>query len=249
MKPDRRRIMRIWASVVCPLLGLCALGAAGQESAPAPVFKYGMDHAMQSRYVWRGFLLDEGPVLQQGTRVAAYGFTAGVWGSFGIGAGEARDSDEVDYTVDFTRAFGKASVSVGNTLYRFPSADLYSAEFYLAVSRENFLHPRLTWFHDYGREEKGGGDGDYLECTTEVRAPLRKSPVTLGFRARAGYNRKLFLAGEGIDVGFGTGCTWALTKSVSLVPGVNVSMPFGDLKDAAGQEGEFIVGFQLSFGS
>ena len=42
------------------------------------------DLAINSNYMWRGFKLDDDPVIQPGIYVSACGFTASIWGSFDI---------------------------------------------------------------------------------------------------------------------------------------------------------------------
>jgi len=239
---DRKRIPMLLA-----MMFWMAVGSADAEGSPVVI---GMDHAVQSRYQWRGFTLDDSPVLQQGVRAGISGFTAGIWGSFGVGTGPA-DADEVDYTLDYTRSLGPVNLSLGYIVYDFPSADLYTREFYAGLSAVHFLSPRLTWYHDHGDEEKGGGTGDYLEGALEVLTPLGTGPVTWSVRAVAGYNRHLFIEGEGLDVTLGTGFTWAVTEKVTINPGVAVTLPFGDLEDPAdgGQTRETVVGIKLAFAS
>ena len=59
------------------------------------------DIAINSDYVWRGFMLDDDPVMQQGAYASACGFTVSIWGSFGIASDDGVDSDEIVVSHEF----------------------------------------------------------------------------------------------------------------------------------------------------
>ncbi|MCK4248330.1 MAG: hypothetical protein KAX15_00965, partial [Candidatus Omnitrophica bacterium] len=176
------------------------------------------DIAVNSKYIWRGFMMDDDPVMQEGVYVSAYGFTVSMWGSFDIDADDSLNSDEVDYTVDYTRGFGNISLSAGHIYYDFPAADTASREFYAGVGLDTLLSPVLTWYHDYGEEDSGGGDGDYIVLELGHSLSLGQSPVSLDLSGHAGYNDKLFITGSGGDAAAGIGLTIPLTEKCSFSP-------------------------------
>lgn len=208
------------------------------------------DVGIYSKYIWRGFKLDDDPVMQSGIYTSIKGFTVSIWGSFDVGTEDSLNSDEVDYSIDYTYEFEDyLSLSVGHTYYDFPPADLFTKEFYIGVGFDVLLAPTLTWYRDYGDEDKGGGDGSYTVLGLSHSFPLGDSPVSLDLSGHVGYNDKLFIQGEGGDTAFSIGLTVPLTEKITFSPNANYSMPFGDLKDEddGNQEEEFYYGFTMAF--
>ena len=142
-------------SLVCFMLGGVGVFSASAEEGilEGTPLEVSADMSVYSKYIWRGFMLDEDPVAQPGVYIGAYGFTASIWGSFDIDSDDALNSDEVDYAIDYTHDFEDFSVSLGHTYYDFPAADLASKEFYLGGGLNTVLSPTLTWFYDYGDED------------------------------------------------------------------------------------------------
>jgi hypothetical protein len=60
------------------------------------------DYSFYSKYVWRGFVLDEDPVLQPGIYLSYKGLNLGLWSSMDMSNAEGAQSDEIDYSVDYT---------------------------------------------------------------------------------------------------------------------------------------------------
>jgi hypothetical protein len=205
--------------------------------------------SVYSDYLWRGFLLDSDPVMQQGIHLSAHAFTASIWGSFDIDSDDALNSDEVDYAIDYTYERDNLTLSVGHTYYDFPGTDGKSREFYIGGGLNLALSPSLTWYHDYGEEGSGGGDGDYIVLNLGYSFLLNESPITLELSGHVGYNDKLFINGEGVDVAVGCGLTIPLTDNCSLSPNIGYSIPFGDLEDTddGNQDNKFYGGFTLTF--
>lgn len=209
-----------------------------------------VDTAICSKYIWRGFTLDDDTVVQPGIYASAYGFTASVWGSFEVQSNDALSSSEMDYSFDYTHDFGKFSLSLGNTYYDFPAADAFSNELYFGVGADIFLSPKLVFYHDYGREEDGGGYGEYLVLNLSHSLPLGSKGIMLDLGGHVGYNHKLFINGEGGDVAFNIGVSIPLTDKITFTPNVNYSIPFGDMEavDDGNQDSKFYGGFKLAFG-
>ena len=207
------------------------------------------DITINSKYVWRGFLLDDDPVMQQGVYVSGYGFTAGIWGSFDIDGDDVLSSEEVDYLIDYTKEFDILSISIGNTYYDFPQAGAASREFYVGVGFSLPLSPSITWNKDYEDEDSGGGDGDYIVLGLSHSLPLGESPITLDLSSHVGYNHELFINGDGGDIAIGVGSTIPLYNNCTLTPNISCSVPFGDLADSddGNQDDEFYGGFTVAF--
>ena len=243
----RRSIVLIIAFSVVAFLSCTGIYAEGiLENSPVEV---SADTAVKSKYVWRGFLLDDDPVMQPGIYLSAYGFTASLWGSYDIDGNDSLSSDEVDYSLDYTYQFDRFSLSVGHTYYDFPAADLFSREVYIGAGVDTFLSPTVTWYYDYGEETDGGADGHYVSLEISHSVALGENPVTLDLSGLVGYNNEFFILGDGGHVALGMGLSIPLTEKCSLSPNVNYSIPFGDLEDSndGNQSDEIYSGVTLAF--
>ena len=224
----------------------------GEEKANkfSPVEIISADISVSSAYVWRGFKLDGDPVIQPGIYISSYGVTLSAWGDFASGTGDyGLKQEEFDYAVDYTYKFDKISLSAGYTYYDFPSSKTHSREFYIGTGMDIPLSPTLTLYHDYGKEECGGGNGNYIVLAASHSVPIGKSPVSMNLSGHIGYNNELFIEGKGGDAALGMGLTIPLTEKLTFNPNVNYSMPFGDLEDSndGGQDNEFYGGFTLAY--
>ncbi|MBU2063369.1 MAG: hypothetical protein KKF93_03145, partial [Candidatus Omnitrophica bacterium] len=190
--------------------------------------------SIYNKYVWRGITLDTDPVLQPGVDINGYGFTLSFWSSFDADNNDAANSDEVDFTVDYTRDFEYLSVSLGHTNYDFPATAFYSKEWYIGIAAPKlFLKPTLTFYRDYGKEANGGGDGEYVNIGISHTLALMESPaITLDLAAGLGFNNELFIRGEGGDFLITAGLGIPLTKNAVLSPSFSYAAPFSDLKDS-----------------
>jgi hypothetical protein len=204
-----------------------------------------------SQYIWRGFALDTDPVIQPGFSLSGYGFTLSWWGSMDVDNNDNLNSDESDTTIDYTKGFDDFSISLGHTYYDFPGTNSYSREFYAGLGLSNVpLSPALTYYHDYGDENNGGGKGNYLVLDLSHSFSLIDDPeISLDLGAHVAYNDKLFIAGEGGDYLLSAGLTVPLTKSLTFAPSINYAIPYGDVKDLndGNQKDRFYAGFSLGY--
>ncbi len=204
-----------------------------------------------NRYVWRGFTLDTDPVVQPGFSLSGYGVTLSLWSSWDADNNDTSNSDEIDFVVDYTKEFDAFSVSLGHTYYNFPGSNLYSREFYLGVAMSDFpLSPSLTYYRDYGDEDNGGGDGDYVVLSLSHGFSLvEEYGVTLDLGVSAGYNHELFINGEGGDFLSSIGVTVPLTENLTMSPSINYAVPFSDLSDSndGNQDDRFYAGVSLGY--
>lgn len=204
-----------------------------------------------SRYVWRGFTLDDDPVVQPGISLSWKGLTFSWWGSWDVDQNDPLNSDEIDYCLDYTHDFENFSFSVGHTYYDFPGVSTFSKEFYVGAAFDTFLSPALTCYFDYGNHTQGGGHGQYYVLEASHSFTIKEDPeITFDLGAHVGYNRKLFINGDGGDFLISAGFTVPLTKNLILVPSVNYAVPFADLSDSndGNQPDQFYGGFSLAYG-
>lgn len=218
--------------------------------------------AFYSKYMWRGFRLDDDYVLQPSININAFkGWNLNVWGNFDVdNSADATNSDEIDTTLTYTHqfkdlnigsmAFKPVSVTAGYLYYDFPGAGTFTKESILGLGYDTFLSPTLTWYHDHGRESQGGGDGDYLVLNLAKSLEIIRSyGVTLDVSGHVGYNKRLFIKGEGGDVLLTTGLSVPLTRSLKFSPSLNWNAPFGSVANDEGtkREDEFFWGMNLTY--
>ncbi len=206
-------------------------------------------------YVWRGFVLDRDPVIQPGFGISAYGFTFDFWSSWDASNNDMTKSDEIDYTVDYTfDVADNMSVSLGHIYYDFPAANAYTKEFYVGLGfTETFGLPvesSITYYRDYGDGNASAGLGTYISLDLAYSTTIVEDPeITLDLGAHFGYNRKLFIAGTGYDIGLTAGLTIPLTENLSFSPTINYSIPLSDLKAIGdgNQYRKFYTGFSFAY--
>lgn len=225
------------------------------EGSPIPI-EVGAEIAVYSDYIWRGFVLDDDPVIQPSISIGAYGFTGTFWSSFDIHSDDGVDGDEVDFTLDYTYEHDLFSLFAGHTWYTFPPAHTDTQEFYIGggvnipILPEVTLSPIVTWIHDYGDTDDGGTKGDYFMFDLSHSIPLFESPVTLDLSGEVAYNHEFFIEGDGGYILLGAGLTIPLYgENVTFSPNINYSIPFGDLEDSdnGNQDDEFYFGGVLAF--
>ncbi len=215
-----------------------------------------------SKYMWRGFRLDDDYVLQPSINISAFkGWNLNIWSSFDTdNSADSTNSDETDTTLTYTHkienlkilgmSLKPVGITVGHVYYDFPGTNTFSKESLLGFSYEIFLSPSLSWYHDYSRESQGGGDGDYLVLNLTHSLPLiKKYGISLDLSGHVGYNKHLFIRGEGGDILATTGITVPLTKNLTFSPTVNYNAPFGGMsdKDDGNKDPEFFWGTTLTY--
>ncbi|HOW35382.1 MAG TPA: hypothetical protein PL155_03080 [Candidatus Omnitrophota bacterium] len=218
--------------------------------------------AFYSKYMWRGFRLDDDYVLQPSININAFkGWNLNVWGNYDTdNSADSVNSNETDTTISYThkleglRLLGAdlkpVSVTVGHIYYDFSGANTFAKEAFLGFGYETLLSPTLTWYHDYSRESQGGGDGDYLMLNLAHSLTVIKDyGMTLDLSGHVGYNKHSYIRGEGGDVLLTSGVTVPLTKSLKMSPTVNYSIPFGGLADSddGNKDNEFFWGVTLAY--
>lgn len=198
--------------------------AASSEGVRAKV-EGSLGAVFNSKYVWRGQNLVDGPVLQPEGSLAYQGWTGTVWANYD--ADEGSEWTELDYTLDYTTSLEILassleilSVSVGYTYYTFPNldADDDSHEVYAGLSLDTLLSPSLIVYYDFEQ-----GDGMYYEAAVAHGFSLGGAELSLG--GSVGYNDGQWgydssfsaaLLSVGLDVPVTKALTWNTTAAVSL---------------------------------
>lgn len=181
--------------------------AAGASRAGAEGVSAALNVDVPSSYVWRGVTFNNQVVAQPSaslTMPATGGSLTGtVWTSFEpiAAKGDAiaqRGFDnaglaEVDWTLEWTRAFGRVNGTAGAAAYTFQgtsaSASLNTAEIYGKASFDGPLAPSVGVWADVDAVK-----GVYVEASVGHAVPLGASAVELG--ATAGWS-----LGQGVNAG------------------------------------------------
>ena len=118
---------------------------------PAPSVTGGVNVDLFSHYVWRGFALTDGFAFQPSVFVSTKGLTVTSWSSWSSTDAGCFDADdcpalrEHDFTVDYTKPVGKATVSVGYINYLFPPYRTDDAKAADAVGVTNEIYGGVTF--------------------------------------------------------------------------------------------------------
>jgi uncharacterized protein (TIGR02001 family) len=156
---------------------------------PALAADISMNTAVNSRYVWRGLLVNNHAVFQPDVTVAGSGFEFNVWGSMDLtdNYNNQFEFNEVDYTLSYNWHTSRAEWSAGVISYVFPNTDLSSTtEAYVGVTLKHLtFSPSVTAYYDFDEV-----DGLYLEFGT---AHEFENGISLG--ATLGYASKDYVNG------------------------------------------------------
>lgn len=109
------------------------IGEYETESRPSPdsgtstvnpdwVPSFGVELDGNSRYVWRGLALSDGPVLQPSAWVSLVGFTLTPLADFAFREGDVpSEFNELDFTLDYSRDVFKLTVDPSFSVYLYPN--------------------------------------------------------------------------------------------------------------------------------
>ena len=217
------------------------------------------DVAFYDKYIWRGFRLDGDPSVQPDFTISVGPIEGGWWGNEDVSNTDSLSSNESDGWIGYNFDLGfinedlkKVGFSVGNTWYGFPGTNGYSKESFVTVSVDTLLSPSFTWYHDYGKESQGGGNGDYYVFSGGHSFTLDDQyGITLDISEELGINHKAFIVGTGGWSTTTVGLTIPLTDHVTLTPNMSYTSPFSDLSSSSdgAQNDEFWGGVSVSFSS
>jgi hypothetical protein len=224
------------AEIISVLAALTLLASATLALADAqPSFE--TSHTYLSKYVWRGFTDSTSWVVQDDVSLGLSDFTLNVWSNYD--GGGTKRVNEVDCTLDYTRALGDYDYSLGYTYYTFPKTGANKTqELYLGIRNgKSEWSPKLEVFYDFDE-----GKGTYASLSiahnlTESRFPAR-------FTASLGYNSKLFWTKTGFsDLVFSLSVPVKVSRNLAIVPTLWYSKGLdSDFED------NFFTGLSLAWG-
>ena len=187
------------------------------------------DIGVYSKYIWRGQVLDDQPVVQGGVTVSSTnGFYANVWGNYSLNDGYTGvyGLNEVDYTVGYGGSVDALDYDFGYIYYSFPNTTLPStSEIYAGVALNNLpVTPSVYAYYDI--DEANGfyviGDLNYGKDLSEALS--MEAGVSVAW-ASANFNQFYYgKTGSSLsDTQLYTGLSYALSETLSLSASLSYS--------------------------
>ena len=238
MKVSSKNII-LTGALALGIVGMASIGTALAEDTPSADASVGI----YSKYIWRGFNLEDGPVIQPSLTVGYKGFAANLWGNLNLDEESATTNSfnwyETDFTLSYDGAYDKLGYSLGYIYYA--TDDGNTQEIYAGLSYDTILAPAITVYRDI--ESIPGyyinlGIGHSFSITD-------KYALDLG--ASAGYyNIDDYSALH--DGVLSASMTFPVGEYLSVTPEVYYSFPLSsDADDDAELDNEFYGGLSASF--
>ncbi len=141
-----------------------------------------------AKYVWRGLLLTDDPVVQPSVTLSVGGLSLNIWGSIDTtdineAGGENYRLQEVDYTLSYGFSVSeKLGMAVGIIHYDFPGTVFDSTrEVFVSAGLDTFLSPSLAVYYDIDES-----DGLYINASVSHSVDLTER-LALGLSAAVGW--------------------------------------------------------------
>jgi uncharacterized protein (TIGR02001 family) len=151
------------------------LFAAEEPEAPAGP-EFSADLTAVSRYLWRGFVVNDSPSVQPSLTVAYRGVSVNFWSNVSQRPQRNQAWTESDITVEYARQLGRWTVLGGFADYQFVDTSAAegnrSSEIYVGCSFAGRLSPSFRVYRDLE-----AGDGNYYSAS-----------VAKGFKLPRGLN-------------------------------------------------------------
>ena len=132
------------------VLGLATIGTAAEVPPAGPRISAEADTV--SRYLWRGFVVNDSPSLQPSITVAYRGISVNWWSNISRSVPHNQAWTESDVTIEYGRQVGKWSFAGGFVDYQFvdtpASEGNRSSEVYVGCSFDGPLSPSLRVYRD-----------------------------------------------------------------------------------------------------
>jgi hypothetical protein len=158
-----------------------------------------------SKYVWRGQVYNDDPVLQPSISLTSGKWTAGLWFDIDLTSYNDRAGDlyETDYALDYSDDTGIEGLgySVGVLRYTFQGSKIPSiTEIYWGLNLNTVLSPSLTFYHDVDE-----ADGTYVQLgighSEDEIAKIEETPIGMETGVSIGWGsssyNKYYFADDG----------------------------------------------------
>lgn len=138
-------------SVLCTREALGQTDFMGNALATEDSLTVSFDVGSFNRYIWRGLILTDGPVLQPALTVGRGAWSVNVWGNLDLDEvnGNGSQFNELDITFGWEKTSGPYNFSTGLINYNFPNtAVVTTTELYAGAGFDVPMQPAVTAFFD-----------------------------------------------------------------------------------------------------
>ena len=198
--------LKIMVVTIILVLGL----SIGSLYAEEPEVSGSASVDVMSNYVWRGFKLSDGLVIQPLVGITYGSFGANLWANYDT---DLNEHNETDLTLSYSFSMDKFSFDAGYIYYALDSVD-DTQEIYLSVGYDTLLSPALAVYYDFDE-----GDGAFVIASIGHDFELEKD-ISLSLGASVSYNMESEYS-IGDYSGFHNG---ELSVSVSVPVGKNITI-------------------------
>ncbi|MFI4913377.1 MAG: hypothetical protein ACIAQZ_17095 [Sedimentisphaeraceae bacterium JB056] len=140
-------LKKMMVVVVAMIVSFAGMGQAFEADIAGDI---SVDY--NGKYIWRGQLLSDDPVLQPGIGFGIGNLYLNIWGNMGTTeySGNSGEFNEVDYTIDYSDAITDVlGYSIGAIRYDFPNTGFdATTEIYAGLSLDTVLSPSVTVYYD-----------------------------------------------------------------------------------------------------
>lgn len=175
-----------------------------------------------SNYVWRGFKLSNGFVIQPSVGITYGGFGANLWANYDNSTSE---QTETDLTLNYAFSVDKFNLDAGYIYYALDSVE-DTQEFYVSVGYAVLLNPTLAVYYDFDE-----GDGAFITASIGHDFALTDD-IALSLGALASYNAESeYSIGDYSDfhnAELSASLSIPVWKNVSIGPMIAYSFPLSN---------------------
>ena len=246
MKVSSKKIILTGALAV-GLVGMASIGTAMAEDKPSADASVGI----YSKYIWRGYNMEDSMVIQPSLTVGYKGFAANLWGNLNVDQESLTSNSfnwyETDFTLSYDGAYEKLGYSIGYIYYDLDGnggADANTTqEIYVGLSYDTILAPAITVYRDidnYSGYYVNVGIGHSFSITDKYALDLGASA---GYYDYKGTDYSALHDGV-----LSASMTFPVNEYLSVTPEVYYSFPLSsDAEDIEGIDNEFYGGLSASF--
>lgn len=234
-----------------------ALAVQADDPNEKPLLSWSAELAANSRYLWRGMALSEGPVLQPSAGVSYGGLSLSLWGNIEPDRRlERLGFNEVDAFLTYSREWKGLTIEPGLSVYTYPrqgpaSPGTTEATLYVSVPLAGPVSAYLNQALDIGAYAGGYFAEAGLSLETGIRANLSvEAAISQTFGSTA-FNRAYW----DIPRRMLNACvlrfvlTWSLARNLYIRPRLDeVVLTSSSLRRAAGRSSSFNLGLTVGVG-
>ena len=255
---NKGRVRRAARVIILVLLATAAAGlfsVASAEETKGPSIS--ADITVASKYVWRGLILTDDPVLQPSLTLDYKSLNLNVWGNTDLtdANGTPGEINELDYTLSYSFAVKNVNLTLGVIQYTFPHTDYEpTTEIYGSAGLDMLLSPTVNIYYDV--DQVGGVYGTVgISHSFSLGEVYRGISPSLDLSGSVGYGSSSYNEGyfgvhsSGfVDLLLTAGLAIPIDEHLSVGPFVSFSQVIDSkLRDAVEDDNTTFFGATLSF--